>query len=101
MEVKTRKFNNWDENGLLAINEKKQNKLRLAGEIFLSKYPAFSTWNCRFDVALLIHKKVVLIKPKNNLIVPSQLNQIIDYQGYRFKIVYYIKNAFNYTKLKK
>jgi putative endonuclease len=94
IEVKTRSINNWDENGILAINEKKQQKLRLAGEIFLSQYPAFSLWNCRFDIALLIHHKVISLNSENNLIVPTQLNQIINYQGYQFRIVDYIENAF-------
>ena len=94
IEVKTRSLNNWDSNGILAINEKKQEKLRLAGEIFLSKYPAFSLWNCRFDVALLSHKKVICLNRQDNLIVPIELNKIINYQGYQFKIVDYIENAF-------
>ena len=74
--------------------EKKQQKLRLAGEIFLSQYPAFALWNCRFDIALLIHHKVISLNSENNLIVPTQLNQIINYQGYQFRIVDYIENAF-------
>ena len=94
IEVKTRSFNNWDENGILAINEKKQAKLRLAGEIFLSRYPVFSLGNCRFDVALLTHKKAIDLNLEDTLIVPTRLNQIINYQGYQFKIVDYIENAF-------
>ena len=94
IEVKTRSLNNWDGNGILAINGKKQEKLRLAGEIFLSKYPAFSLWNCRFDVALLSHKKVISLNSQDNLIVPIELDKIINYQGYQFKILDYIENAF-------
>ena len=94
IEVKTRSVRNWDENGALAINYKKQEKLRLAGEIFLSNNPAFSLCNCRFDVALLTYQKGISTKSENNLIIPPKLNKIINYQGYQFKIVDYIENAF-------
>ncbi len=97
VEVKTRGNNNWDNNGRNAIDYKKQTKLRLAGESFLSEYPAFSVWNCRFDVALLHHHRQIKTTSSiliDKLKIPSGLNQTINYQGYQFKIIDYIENAF-------
>lgn len=96
VEVKTRSLKNWDENGILAINRKKQEQLRLAGEIFLSKYPIFANWNCRFDVALLTYQKQNSSKLNPEIITFSpETNKIIHYQGYEFNIVEYLENAFD------
>jgi putative endonuclease len=95
VEVKTRSLRNWDENGLLAINDQKQEKLRLAGELFFSKYPAFSLSNCRFDVALLTYQTNHQSQFNPEMMLASSHEQnVINYQGYEFKIVDYIKNAF-------
>ena len=95
VEVKTRSLRNWDENGILSINTQKQEKLRLAGEIFLSKYPAFSVCNCRFDIALLTYQKMKESKLNPEMISISSVGKsIVNYQGYQFQIVDYIKNAF-------
>jgi putative endonuclease len=95
VEVKTRSLNNWDENGILAINFPKQQKIRLAGENFLGRYPVFSTGNCRFDVALLTYQKIYspVFNPEIATFSPDEKN-IINYQGYEFTIVDYLKNAF-------
>ena len=95
IEVKTRSIKNWDENGILAINTLKQEKLKLAGQIFLGQYSAFSVWNCRFDVALLTYQKILSSKlnPEEMNFVSTNQN-IISYQGYRFEIVNYLENAF-------
>ena len=95
VEVKSRGKNNWDQNGLLSINEKKQAKLRLAGEIFLARYPQYYEYDCRFDVALLGHRR---LNSTNNshqqLTLTPQLEQPINYHDYQFTIVSYLINAF-------
>ncbi|MFN3925982.1 MAG: YraN family protein [Pseudanabaenaceae cyanobacterium] len=53
IEVKTRKADNWDEQGLLAIDQHKQEKLIKSAQAFLQANPALSDLPCRFDVALV------------------------------------------------
>lgn len=95
IEVKTRKLNNWDNNGIFAVNESKQEKLLLTAETFLSENICFSTVNCRFDIALLTYRQNSLInQPLNemeNLVIKGNN---INYKGYKFTVVDYIKNAF-------
>lgn len=94
VEVKTRKQGrNWDENGLLAVNKNKQNKMILTAESFLEKNPSLAVLNCRFDVAL-----VTCVQTKesndNNVINNFNLRENVSYQGYQFKIEEYIYHAF-------
>ena len=94
VEVKSRGNNNWDQYGLLSVNEKKQTKLTLAAEMFLAKFPEYANYNCRFDVALLKHRPAKSVGEENRLTVKSQLQKPIYYNGYQFKIVSYLINAF-------
>jgi len=94
IEVKTRSKNNWDNNGIFSISNKKQEKLVITANAFLSKYPEYNNFNCRFDVALLTYQKI--IKNNNNeLIIKGYLGEKIDYQDYQFQIFDYIENAFD------
>jgi len=52
IEVKTRKPQNWDQNGLEALNINKQKKIYTTAQIFLSKNPLWQNYNCRFDLIL-------------------------------------------------
>ncbi|NET09404.1 MAG: YraN family protein [Symploca sp. SIO2B6] len=57
VEVKVRSEGNWDSDGLLSITVKKQKKLLMATQLFLSKFPELDNLPCRFDVALVKHTK--------------------------------------------
>lgn len=53
IEVKTRGDRSWDHQGLTAITPQKQTKLSQTAACFLGKFPRYSTWPCRFDLALV------------------------------------------------
>jgi putative endonuclease len=88
VEVKTRSKNNWDEDGLLAITPKKQEKIRLTAEIFLAKNPSLAELPCRFDVAILNYK----INSKTEL--TNKLQKYFSLEGYEFTLINYLEAAF-------
>ena len=53
VEVKARRAQNWDCNGLLSITPGKQRKLWLTAMDFLRKWPHLERCDCRFDVVLV------------------------------------------------
>ncbi|MCM1984513.1 YraN family protein [Lyngbya confervoides] len=53
VEVKTRRQQNWDLQGLLAVTPQKQRKLRHAAQLFLADFPDLMQMPGRFDVALV------------------------------------------------
>jgi putative endonuclease len=66
VEIKTRNTHNWDADGLLAINNKKQAKLITTANFFLSNNPHLESYPCRFDAAIVSHRKT---KGKNSLAI--------------------------------
>jgi putative endonuclease len=63
IEVKTRSRGNWDEDGLMAITQTKQQKLILTAQIFISNHPELAEMPCQFDVALVRHQSLNLAIP--------------------------------------
>ena len=99
VEVKTRSSNNWDENGMLAVNLTKQEKIIQTAYCFLARYPQLSELPCRFDVAAVSCKKYLAQKHENkikNLTEISQLTigQTVILQQYQLTIKNYLKSAF-------
>jgi putative endonuclease len=53
IEVKTRSEGNWDADGRLAVNIRKQAKIGRAAQMYLSAHPRWADCACRFDVAIV------------------------------------------------
>ncbi|WP_017304432.1 YraN family protein [Spirulina subsalsa] len=53
VEVKTRRRGNWDEDGRLAVDERKKRRFSQAAEVFLSRFPQWADLPCRFDCAFV------------------------------------------------
>lgn len=104
VEVKTRKQNNWDAGGLLAVTPQKQTRLWQAAEYFLSTHPDLATYQCRFDVALVQHRKLSLahlrqLSPTLDISpglssVSVQLGQAVVVGGYQLVLQEYLPAAF-------
>ena len=98
IEVKTRNAHNWDENGLLAINAAKQQKLLETASLYLSQNPLLAELPCRFDVGLVSYQvgnpgitSYSMFQDINQLEIAQSV--IID--NYRLTIKNYLKAAFN------
>lgn len=96
IEVKTRSQKNWDENGLLAVDARKQHKIYQTAKLFLAKNPQLSELYCRFDVALVSYKysynsEII----KTNSVNASQ--PIFHLEGYQLILQNYLKSAFDFS----
>ncbi|MGK7932068.1 MAG: YraN family protein [Microcystaceae cyanobacterium] len=95
VEVKTRSQGNWDLNGLLAVNPKKQGKILTTAQSFLAEFPQLAEYYCRFDVALVQGKKLSQINSTQDRLSSIKLNQPINYQGYQLTLISYLEDAFS------
>jgi putative endonuclease len=98
VEVKTRKSENWDENGLLAITSTKQRKLIYSSQLFLSQFPHWAEVPCRFDVALVSAKRLgptQTLMPDQSNWPQIQLGEALVHQGYQLTLNTYLESAFD------
>lgn len=101
VEVKTRNKNSWDENGLLAVNPTKQEKIITTASLFLAKYPQLAELPCRFDVVLVSyqksfgrrHKEIKEQNPED--IFPVNIGQRITIGQYQLTIEAHLQSAFD------
>lgn len=100
VEVKTRRAQNWDADGLLAITQQKQQKLWKTAQLYLEEHPELAELFCQFDVALvqcnlISESPTQAVNVHDDLRVTAvELNQPIHVRGYQFILLDYIESAF-------
>ena len=103
VEVKTRSGGNWDNGGLLAVDGRKQQKLWHTANYFLSQYPHWADFACRFDVAIVFShgqiredfKKIdPPISPPIALPQNLKIGDRLTWQGYELSLAHYLADAF-------
>jgi putative endonuclease len=98
VEVKTRSVNNWDANGILSIDPRKQQKLWQTAELFLAQNPALASLPCRFDIALVSYFPINSTSPRYFLGHSSQQpidKPVFEESGYRLIVQDYLQSAFD------
>ena len=106
VEVKTRKSFNWDNDGLEAVSEVKQQKIVRSAALFLAKNARYVDYFMRFDVALVGYQKLSrqqqLESTMNNYVIENNDCQttlsepLFSYtkDGYYLTIKQYLSDAF-------
>lgn len=99
IEVKTRNYRNWDEDGLGAIDSVKQQKIVQTASLYLAKHPQLAEFPCRFDVALVRYRK--LNEPIDYSLANFQhitrlnLGQAVVFDRYQLVLANYLQSAFD------
>ncbi|MEM7757825.1 MAG: YraN family protein [Cyanobacteria bacterium P01_A01_bin.40] len=98
VEVKTRSQHNWDQDGLLAVDTLKQQKLLKTASLFLAKHSHLAELPCRFDVGLVSYQ--LCNSPLDNIGEVSKINQLqlgcpIVISRYQMTIKHYLEAAFD------
>ena len=103
IEVKTRGDRNWDVDGMLAVNARKQQKLIQTASLFLTKHPHLAELPCSFDVACVSCRSLnpvnepfwQTIDVEIDRICELEINQSIIVLGYQLAIAHYLAAAFD------
>ncbi|MEM8831413.1 MAG: YraN family protein [Cyanobacteria bacterium P01_G01_bin.19] len=100
VEVKTRSANNWDRDGLLAVDATKQAKIIQTASWFLAKHPRWAESPCRFDVAVVSCKNYSppgqeKIPIKWSSVSKIEIGQPVIIEEYQLTIKDYLISAFD------